>query len=341
MINNLLSMFYKAAVNQRNKRFDEKKKAIKRSSVPVLSVGNLSVGGTGKTPFVQMLGTALINMGYKPAVVGRGYKRKTKGEIVVSDGNRILANAAEAGDEMLLLAEALKVPVIAHDEKAEGAKIAPEKFNIDVVRLDDGYQHRQLYRDLDIVLIDRDTVENPHVMPKGRLREPIESLQRADVICLTNQAELTDEFVKNIHENAIYISVKPILGKAYNLVDGRHTSRREFRDIQNGTIAVSGIAKPERFREMIENLHIKISEKLDFPDHHDYTRVDLNKIVENCRMNNANSIVTTEKDAAKLREYKQFFAENDIKCYVFPVSLTIIEGKSPFFRKLKEILNNR
>jgi tetraacyldisaccharide 4'-kinase len=304
-------------------------------------VGNLSVGGTGKTPFVQMLATALINMGYNPAIVGRGYKRKTKGEIIVSDGEKIMANADEAGDEMLLLAEALGVPVIAHDEKAEGAKSASEKFNIDLVILDDGFQHRQLYRDLDIVLIDKDTVENPYMMPKGRLREPPESLHRADVICLTNQAKLDEYFTQNIDEKAIYICVKPILGKAYNLIDSKKTTRSEFRDIQDATIAVSGIAKPERFQQMLENLHINITKHMDFPDHHEYSRSDILNIAETCRKNGIESIVTTEKDAAKLREFKQFFAENEIKCYVFPVSLTITEGKSPFFRKLKQILNNR
>ncbi|MDQ1266970.1 MAG: tetraacyldisaccharide 4-kinase, partial [Bacteroidota bacterium] len=193
-----LSKIYGAAVVWNNKRFDSGSIIPVKCKAPVISIGNISAGGSGKTPFTIMLTKEIIRMGYRPAIVGKGYKRKSRGLKIVSDGIEIFTNPVEAGDEMFMLAERLRVPVIVHDTKAEAALVADNRFKPDVIIIDDGFQHRGLYRDLDIVLLDAASLERPYLLPKGRLREPLSSLNRADIISIPEDGvKLTDEFINN------------------------------------------------------------------------------------------------------------------------------------------------
>lgn len=338
MIKGLVSKAFGAVVNARNKMYDNKAEDLVKCSVPVISIGNLSVGGTGKTPFVQMLGKYLGKNKVNYAIVGRGYKRKSKGEIVISDGKQVLVRAEEGGDEMVLLADSLKVPVIAHDSKSEAAISIEKKFSPELIIVDDGFQHRNLYRDLDIVLVDRDTIENPYLMPKGRLREPIESISRADVVCLTGGATLSDEFKKHISPETLIISVEPFQGMPYDLITKDMCKEYRMESMKAGMIATAGIAKPERFREMLKAYDYNIRGHIDFPDHHNYSDSDLDKIRTECQSKNVNLIAVTEKDAAKLREFKDYFEKNDILCCVFPITLKINQGAEQFFKTIKTFI---
>ncbi len=340
MLKNLLSKAFGMVVNSRNKKFDQAEN-ITQCRIPVISVGNLSVGGTGKTPFVAMLGKYLQSRKHKPGIIGKGYKRKSKGDIVVSDGKNILVDAETGGDEMILLANALNVPVLAVEEKWKGALQIQDQFDIDCIIVDDGFQHRKLHRDLDIVIIDKDTLENPELMPKGRLREPLSSINRADVVCLTGNVQIDDELKSLIDETTIVIRVKPLQTNPYNIIDKIILKINELKNVQKGVIAFAGIAKPLRFFDMITNSQFKIIESISFDDHHSYSINDLEKIKEICLKNQCFNLATTEKDAAKLIQFSDFFKKNNLNCYVFPISLQITDGKENFFRAVNNLFKKK
>ncbi|MBX3044466.1 MAG: tetraacyldisaccharide 4'-kinase [Candidatus Kapabacteria bacterium] len=338
MIKKLLSKVFGFVVDKRNSSFDKKEDIIK-CKVPVISVGNLSVGGTGKTPFVQMLTKYFINKGYMTGIVGRGYKRQSKGEVIVSDGRKVLVDAAIGGDEMVLLADSLKVPVIAHDSKSHAALSMQNKFDVDLIIVDDGFQHRNLHRELDIVLIDKETHDNPELMPDGRLREPVESLKRADVVCLTGSFELSEKFKKNIADDAIIIRVKPVKANPYYLEDKSQIKIRHTKKNPLDCIAFAGIAKPDRFFSMVDDLGFKALNNHAFDDHHQYTLKDINLLINLCKKSGCNHLATTEKDAAKLMLFIDKLTDENIKCVVFPIALTITDGKIDFFKLLGRRIN--
>ncbi len=335
MVDTLLSKVYEKIIKIRNRRFDKDEKLITKLTSPVISVGNLSVGGTGKTPFVKMLTRELLASGLKPGIVGRGYKRKSNGEIIVCDGKNVLVDARTGGDEMVLLAEATKVPVIAHDSKVEAAISMERRFDVDCIIVDDGFQHRALNRNVDIVLIDKDTLDEPHLIPKGRLRESFSSLVRADVICLIGNAEITDLLKQSVKPNTLFIKVKPIAEKPFFLNSKNIITADELEHFRKGIIPVAGIAKPNRFFQMIKAMKFNTAAGLSFSDHHFYERSDIEKIKKHCEQHSINNIAITEKDAVKLREYVTRFEHYGINVIVFPLTLDIAEGKKQFYNFIK------
>jgi len=334
MFKKILAKIFEIIAKYRNKKYNDATNLI-RCNVPVISVGNLSVGGTGKTPFVQMLSKYFISRNLKIGIVGRGYKRKSKGEIIVSDGINILSDADEAGDEMLLLANSLKIPIIADDDKSKAAKSMEQKFAPDLIIVDDGFQHRKLYRDIDIILLDRDTIENPKLLPEGRLREPLSSIQRADVIVLTGTIELPNE-LKELVSNQIIIKVKQIKANPYYL-NGKEPNFNSLNTYRKGIFAFAGIARPDRFYDMLAEMDYKIINKKSYDDHHHYTKSDIENLIKMAKENNLFVLATTEKDAVKLIKFIDDFEKEKIKVLVFPIALTIFEGKDQFFRFLNKM----
>lgn len=334
MIKKILSKAYGEVVKQVNKKYDKDNAELVTCRIPVLSVGNLSMGGTGKTPFVVMLGNMLIKNGAKPGIVGKGYKRKSSGEVIVCDGNDVLADADEAGDEMILLAESLRVPVITHEEKNLGALSIQEKFDINCIIIDDGFQHRKLHRELDIVILDRETIEKPYLVPEGKLRESIEGLERADVIVLAGDIQLTEEFKQHIRNEAIITRVIPKQGKPYDLRRDRKSTLNKMDKL----IAFAGIAKPDRYFDMLRNRGLTLAKLIEFDDHHYYTEKDIVKLVDECKDLEITKIATTEKDAAKLHKFKSIFEENNITCFVFPIYLEMTDNAELFKKTIRAIV---
>lgn len=330
----ILSKIYGSVVKLRNKKFDDTKN-IYKSSVPVFSVGNISAGGTGKTPFVEMLARLILKFGHKPAIVGLGYKRKSKGEIIVCDGKKVLSEASEAGDEMLLLAAKLRIPVIAHDDKTEGVKSAEKNFDIDSIIIDDGFQHRKLHRDLDIVLIDKDTLNDTALLPKGRLREPLSAASRADVICFMDRAEANEELNNAIGDNQLIITAGGKSLRPVDLFSHRRLHGKLLHEIKDGIISVSGIAKPERFEKMLKNHNYNIIENHRFPDHHNYSKSDIEKIIQKADGKRKTYVATTEKDATKLRQFRDLFFEKKVYVCVYPFSIKVFQNRSELNRRIK------
>lgn len=336
----IFSNVFEKFVKNRNKKYDKGDKKIVHSEVPVISVGNLSVGGTGKTPFVEMLARQLLRIKRRPAIIGRGYKRSGKGEIIVCDGKEILTDARTAGDEMFLLADKLKVPVIAHKSKSDAAVEAPKKFDIDSIIIDDGFQHRRLFRDIDILLIDEATLDDPRLIPEGRLREPLSSVGRADIVCLMGNFGISDELRKNLTPNQIVIWANGFPARPYDVFTKKKLFGEKYKEFRNSMIIISGIAKPERFENMLKGMKYNVLKHISFDDHHKYTKRDMEQIAEACREKGVSMIGTTEKDAAKLLRFEEFFNKNNLKCYVFPFYLKITKGRSVFQKSIRSVFTN-
>jgi tetraacyldisaccharide 4'-kinase len=274
-----LSILYGAAVDARNALYSRGVLPSRRLQQPVISVGNLSVGGSGKTPFVLLLGELLKQRGIAFDVLSRGYGRRTRGVAVVDPGGA----SRDFGDEPLLIARKLQVPVIVGEERFAAGQLAEQLFTSRLHLLDDGFQHRALARDFDIVLV---TAEDAHdrLLPAGRLREPLSALARADAVVLTSGAP-EDMF--------------PLDSK---LVWRAHRTIAPC-DLPAHPLAFCAIARPRNFFVQLRNAGIDLAAEATFRDHHQYTQKDVQDLVAMATRSEADGFVTTEKDAVNLGGY--------------------------------------
>lgn len=278
---------------------------VKRLPCRVLSVGNLTLGGTGKTPLVEALATLLRDRGHRVGVLSRGYGVKNQGQItVVSDGEQCLVSPEEGGDEPVLLAEHLPgVPIVVGRDRYIAGMVAVERFGVEVVVLDDGFQHIQLARDLDILLLDAiRPLGLGRLFPRGDLREPPSALSRADVIVLTRWEPgllVPPPEVKLPHPPA------PVFRSQHAPVDLRMLQDGQtlpLASLKNRRIlAFCGIGFPESFRRTLERLGAAVVAFFPFPDHHPYTRLELEALARTAAAHGAEIMVTTEKDSIRLR----------------------------------------
>lgn len=280
----------------------------------VISLGNVTVGGTGKTPTAQRLARDIRDMGYRVVILNRGYRAKWHGEVgIVSDGKRLHMDAAEAGDEAYMLAKHLpEVPVLIGAERAKTGRYAIEHFGAEVAILDDGYQHWQLERDLDILLVDAVNVfGNGYILPRGTLREPISHISRADICLMTkvDQAAAGScdyiretvhrynpeaRIVESIHQPRCFI---PLTEWYVNIASqGIDIAQMRGKRI----MAVSAIGNPASFEQTLSDLGAVIIESLRYPDHHDYAMSEMTDIFQQAENAGAEAIVITEKDAVKI-----------------------------------------
>lgn len=299
LIQSLLARVYGAVVKRRNKRYDDRRTPIVTVDVPVVSVGNLTVGGTGKTPVVQMLVRRLQQQGYKPAVVLRGYRRRSRGLVVVHDGERLCATVDQAGDEAYLHATALGVPVVVCASKVDAAVHAAGMLPCDVIVVDDGFQHRSLHRDVDVVLVDRATLQGK-LLPEGRLREPLTSLQRAHIILLTD-ATLTAADVQG------YTTPEAVIDHVTTTSSCDLTGQR--------VIVMAGIANPERFTATVQAAGASIVGKEFFNDHYRYSQSAIARVIARATASDA-GICTTEKDHVKLESFRNLLDAAGVPVHV-------------------------
>ena len=313
----------------------------------VISLGNITVGGTGKTPTAQRLARDIRDMGYRVVILNRGYRAKWKGEVgVVSDGKKLYMSAAEAGDEAFLLAKNLpNVPVLIGPERAITGRYAVEHFQAEVAILDDGYQHWQLVRDLDILLIDAINVfGNGYMLPRGTLREPVEHLDRADVCLLTKVdqaapgsceyiretvAEHNEEalVVESIHLPRCFIEIGDwYQGIAGDGIDVAHMAGKKV-------MAVSAIGNPASFEQTISDIGAVVVESQRYPDHHDYTKEEIFDGMQQAQEQGAQAIIITEKDAVKIPR-SIIESERPLPIYVISIEVTFQKGD----REFKELL---
>ena len=283
-----------------------------RLPVPVICVGNLTTGGTGKTPMTQALCRLLVSQGKKVCVLSRGYGGAHEYDsAVVSDGKRVLLNAKEAGDEAHLLAKTLPgVPVVVGKDRRVTGKLAVEQFAPDIVVLDDGMQFWQLHRDLDIVLLNAcEPFDNGWTFPRGLLREPPSHLKRAGIIVLTNAKNAGAEQIANVKAQIERIAPGKPLFTADLAPNGLRAiaGKAEFpSDWLNGqrVSALSAVGNPSSFETMLGELGGILAARFRFRDHQAITLPDLERVFNESCAAGASAVITTEKDAVKMSALK-------------------------------------
>jgi tetraacyldisaccharide 4'-kinase len=304
----LFSLFYGSMVAARNRLYDGGVLKQQKLSRPVVSVGNLTVGGTGKTPTVIFIAHILKDHGYRPAVLSRGYGGSANASVnVVSDGNRILMGWREAGDEPILIARAAPgIPVLTGSRRLLTGRAAVETFGADVLILDDAFQHRSLFRNIDMVLLDAARpFGNGFLLPRGPLREPPDSLRRADILLRTGDTENGEPL-----REAASLPTFRAIHKPQGLVAGG-TLRIEAVAALLGqkVFAFAGIGSPEAFRRSLTELGAAVVGFQIFPDHHPYDLSDIENLRRLAAKSGAARIVTTEKDGIRLVDFPDFLAE--------------------------------
>lgn len=284
---------------------------VKRHKAPtkVVSVGNLTCGGSGKTPVTIDLARRLIAAGQNVAILSRGYKRKSKEQLlVVSDGEGNIASCQDAGDEPYMMAHAVpQAKVIVSAKRAVAAEVAVNVYDVDVVLLDDGFQHFGLSRDCDLVLIDyNDDPFNDSLLPAGRLREPVSALNRADWVVITrlpvnvNAARLAylEEAARDRANKAIITSCRFVPSRLNLLADQTICQPDRLSGVK--VVAVSAIAKPKSFADQLSELKAQLVRQRTFPDHHWWRPQDIETLRRDIKDTGAELVVTTAKDAARL-----------------------------------------
>lgn len=275
--------------------------------VPVISVGNLVLGGTGKTPTVQHLARLLLRQGYHPAIISRGHGGKAGDTVnIVSDGNKILLSPISAGDEPYMLAESLPgVPVLTGLRRIFPCRQAISQFNADVIILDDGFQHLSVARDIDIVLFDGTVLAgNSRVFPGGPLREPTASLKRCNAFLLTGKNSSNKERIKNFSDLLqLKFPGTPVFNSSldsYELIESNGKISNTLPSEK--FFGFCGIANPARFEKSLVDQEIALCGFLALKDHTSYNQTLVSHLCKKAAECGAKNLVTTEKDFVKLRD---------------------------------------
>jgi tetraacyldisaccharide 4'-kinase len=333
-------LFY-LIVTVRNFLFDSGILKGKDVSAKVISVGNITLGGTGKTPTVIYLVGLLKKLGHSPAILSRGYGRKSKGYKLVFDGVRFFCDADTCGDEIIMEAQNCQVPSAVAENRVEGAEKLIESEEIESIVLDDAFQHRWINRDVDIILIDQDfLVRSKYLdrltLPSGFLRESFSSVKRADIILINrkfnNKVKLPEKFNYLQTEKNVFFARYEVDG-FYDVKDYKYYSVDEF--LGQKSLVVSGIAKHDSFLNTLKGLNIDVTNNLIFRDHKNYEEKDIKKIRKQFYETNAYSVLTTEKDAVKLFHYAKEL--DDIDIYFIRIKL-VIENENEFEKILQSII---
>lgn len=306
-----------------------------RLNCKVISVGNITLGGTGKTPFVKMLAKYLTDNGHKVVILIRGYKRKQRDtQYTCLAGRQAIPNTQRMGDEGYLLIKDLDLPVVVGRDRIKTANVAIERYRPDIIILDDGFQHWRLRRDLDIVLINALLpFGNGRVIPRGILREPLSALRRADIFVLTktNMVEdfkKTEDELKKIGPSSLIVESRHQPIRLYD-VNGKNFDLSYIKDKE--VCIFSAIGDPESFSKMILDLGAKPKFKFEFRDHFDYCLGDLEKIINTCKGSEVKLLITTQKDAVKIAAFN---IDNTIAILVLEIELSLTKNRDEFYRRL-------
>ena len=294
-----LSVVYGGVARFRRSWYERRPQSRTRLARPVISVGNMVVGGSGKTPVVAALAAALRRLGHRPAILSRGYGRtnRTNDIAIVTDGIKPLVAVEESGDEPQMLARDLvDVPIVVASDRARAGQVAIDRFDATVLILDDGFQHLRLERTIDLLVLSAADL-GEKVLPSGRLREPLAAARAADAVLVYGDAAearrvagevgVTNFF--SVHAN--YLPVRPLNRPESTL---RTPSR---------IAAVTGIARPQRFFDSLRQQHFTIACEFVFRDHHWFSANDIRDVERGAQRGGATAIVTTAKDAVRLDRY--------------------------------------
>jgi tetraacyldisaccharide 4'-kinase len=272
--------------------------AQRRLDRPVVSVGNLSVGGSGKTPLVAFIARLLEDAGERPAILSRGFARTRPedGVTVVSDGIRLRADLERAGDEPLMLARTLpRVPVLVSADRYLAGRLAELRLGATVHLLDDGFQHLVLARTVNLLVLDREDIERPRMLPRGRLREPLSAVRHADALLATDPTIDRLALSVQLGVQDVFSVVRDVGPAIEDTLDGPHPVKAGSR-----IVVFSAIARPQRFEDEARAAGFDVAETIRFRDHHPYGPGDLARIAARMRQASATIALTTEKDLMRL-----------------------------------------
>jgi tetraacyldisaccharide 4'-kinase len=310
---NPLATIYGAGVLARNALYSRGLLKPKRLQGPTISVGNLSVGGSGKTPFVLLLGESLKARGLKFDVLSRGYGRQSKGVLEVDPAGC----ACNFGDEPLLIARKLGVPVVLGEDRHEAGLFSERKYGPQLHLLDDGFQHRSLARDFDIVLVTAEDVRDK-LLPAGRLREPLSSLARADAVVLTSGAA----------PEGFPLDRQQVWRVRRGIVPGKVPER---------PVAFCGIARPKMFFLQLQKAGIDVAAEAVYRDHHAYSERDIGELLALRNNSEARGFVTTEKDAINLGRHLSVLQPISI----VPVKMELLDAANVVDTMLRMVAERR
>ena len=323
-----LGRLYGVAMKARRALYRSGRFRVHELGVPVISVGNLTTGGTGKTPLVEWIARELAQSGQRVCILTRGYGRRSADtRVIVSDGTEIISDPAQAGDEPLLLAERLRglAAVISDADRVSAARWAVENFQSEVFVLDDGFQHLRVARNLNILTIDATNPwGNGRLLPAGILRESPAELTRADCIVITRAddshptEELRREMAAQSDGRPIFCSrlglngMRPVHGK----LDQTSIAGEEIRE--SSIAAFCALGNPESFFSLLRRGGYRLDHTQVFRDHHSYTQSDINRVVQDSIARGAQVLLTTAKDEVKLRSLSF-----DLPCYAVDIAFEI------------------
>jgi tetraacyldisaccharide 4'-kinase len=296
-------LLYAGAIRARNRAYDRGLLRVRRLPCPVVAFGNLTVGGTGKTPLTSFAAATLRDAGYRVGILSRGYGRDGRGALMVSDGRRLLAEAGRAGDEPFLLArDNPSVAVAVGADRGAAAALLLAAAPCEVVLLDDAYQHRAMHRDLNLLVVDgREPFGNGRILPFGPLREPVDGVRRADAVVITRGAGVAPPPLLRAlerHHPTVPVFHAAIAPRGFTGPAGEPAGESALRGFS--AFAFAGIARPERFEHDLRSLGVRLVGTRRFPDHHPYGTRDLEEIGAAARTAGAEVLVTTEKDLVRL-----------------------------------------
>jgi tetraacyldisaccharide 4'-kinase len=310
--------FYAFIIGVRNWCFNNNIFKAEGVDAKIISVGNISVGGTGKTPLVITLTNLLKKKGMNVGVLSRGYRRNTRGYMLVSDGKKILSSVDNCGDEIFITAMECKTPAAVSENRVNGARNFIKDAGVNVIVLDDAYQHRWIKRDINLLIFEQKFLieENffrTNLLPTGMMREPFSSVKRADAVIInrkfTKKHEIPERYKKYFENKKIFTANY----KAIGFVDVKKDERYGLEEFKGQkSLVVSGIANPFSFINVLMQTSVDTSNQIIFRDHKNYSNKEVQEIRKKFYSTNSHSVVTTEKDAVKLTKYAKELDDIDI-----------------------------
>ena len=342
LISSPLVFVYSFIVRIRNTFFDKNIFNTAKVNAKVISVGNITVGGSGKTPTVMMIASFLKSIDRKVGVLSRGYGRSSIGYRYVSDGEIMNSSVDECGDEMFFVSEELKIPTAVSERRVNGAKQLIKDSKVDTIILDDAFQHRWIHRDADVVIFDQNFLEKSgllkqKMLPLGLMREPFESIERADIVIVnrkfSDKIELPDKLKKYFENKEVFTGYYQASG-IYDVKTHHFFDMNEFQGQKS--LVVCGVALPYSFLEVLQKNKIDITNKMIFQDHKKYTLKEVNVIRKKFYDTNSYSVLTTQKDAVKLNIFSKEL--DDIDIYYLKIELKLDEQQK-FNQQVLKLIN--
>lgn len=337
---------YAIIVKIRNWMFDRGLFKAKSVDAMVVSVGNITVGGSGKTPTVIYITNLLKNEGKKVGVLSRGYGRKSSGYILVADNEKILTEVEKCGDEIFQTITECRVPAAVCESRVAGAKKLIQDTGVDTIVLDDAFQHRWIARNLDLLICEQRFLNDPdflnqNLLPTGNMRENFSSVNRADAVIVNRKFSAREPLNREMQKLAETKKVFNGYYRAMGFVDIKRDLEYNIGEFEGQkSLVVSGIANPYSFINALKQTKVDTENQIIFSDHKNYTLKEVQRIRREFYSTNSHSVVTTQKDAVKLVKFSKEF--DDIDIFYLKISMEIEEKeefRSFLIKKLTKVSN--